>query len=54
MELTKEEDVFQQVINEAWEDESFKKELIANPAAATEKLIGEKINLRGKKMVVRD
>jgi len=55
MELTKEQQLFQQVINEAWEDETFKASLIANPVEAIEKLTGEKVHLpEGKTLVVRD
>ncbi len=55
MEITKEQQLFQQVINEAWENESFKKELMTAPVAAIEKLTGEKVSLpAGKTLVVRD
>jgi len=54
MEITKEQQVLQQVINEAWENEAFKAELIANPVVAIEKLTGETIDLQGKELVVRD
>lgn len=54
MEITKEQEVMQQVINEAWVNDSFKAELMANPAEAIERLTGEKLNLQGKEMVVRD
>ena len=54
MELTKEQEVLQQVINEAWENEAFKAELMANPVAAIENLTGEKLDLKGKELIVRD
>jgi len=54
MELTKEQEVLQQVINEAWENEAFKAELLANPVAAIENLTGEKLDLKGKELLVRD
>lgn len=55
MELTREQQLFQQVINEAWENETFKKDLIANPVVAIEKLTGKKVNIpEGKTLVVRD
>jgi|GEM_PF-1114158 len=54
MELTKEQQVLQQVINEAWENETFKAELLANPVAAIENLTGEKLDLKGKELIVRD
>ena len=55
MKLTEQQKQFQQVVQEAWENETFKKELIANPVAAIEKLIGKKLNIpEGKTLVVRD
>ncbi|WP_299618550.1 NHLP leader peptide family RiPP precursor [uncultured Tenacibaculum sp.] len=55
MELTKEQELLQEVIHKAWEDESFKQELVANPVAAIEKLTGQQVNLpEGKTLVVRD
>jgi len=55
MELTREQQLFQTVINKAWEDESFKKSLLTNPIEAIETLTGEKVSLpEGKTLVVRD
>ena len=55
MELTQEQQVLQQVINEAWENETFKQELLSNPIEAIEKLTGQKIQLpEGRELVVRD
>ena len=55
MELTKEQAVFQKVIQKAWEDASFKQELIANPVEAIERVTGAKLNIEeGKTLVVRD
>jgi len=54
MKITKEQEVLQQVINEAWENETFKAELTANPVLAIEKLTGEKLDLGGKELIVRD
>ena len=55
MELSKEQQLFQRIINEAWENEDFKKDLIANPVATIEALTGEKLNIpEGKTLVVRD
>jgi len=55
MEFTKEQEVFQQVIQEAWENENFKKELMHNPLEAIEKLTGTKVSLpEGKTLIVRD
>lgn len=55
MELSKEQDLLNQVINEAWKNEAFKKDLVANPIEAIEKLTGEKLSIPvGKQLVVRD
>lgn len=55
MEITKEQKLFQEVVNKAWEDASFKAELIADPIAAIEKLTGVQVHLpEEKKIVVRD
>lgn len=55
MELTKEQQVLQQVINKAWENEAFKKDLIANPVETIAKLTGQEIKIpEGKTIVVRD
>ena len=54
MEFTREQEVLQQVINEAWENKAFKAELMANPVAAIENLTGEKLDLKGKELIVRD
>lgn len=55
MEITNEQKVLQQVINEAWENETFKQELIAEPLKAIEKLTGQRVQLReGQTLVVRD
>lgn len=55
MELTREQQLFQNIISKAWEDETFKAALVANPVQAIETLTGEKVNLpEGKQLVVRD
>ena len=55
MEMTPEQQLYQQVITEAWENETFKQELINDPVTAIEKLTGEKVQLpEGKTLVVRD
>ena len=54
MELTRAQEVLQQVINEAWENETFKTELMANPLVAIEKLTGQQLDLKDKELVVRD
>lgn len=55
MEFTKEQELFAQVVNKAWDDADFKRELIANPKAAIEKVTGEVMTIpEGCKIVVRD
>ncbi len=55
MEFTREQKLFQNIINKAWEDETFKAALVANPVQAIEELTGEKVHLpEGKQLVVRD
>jgi len=55
MELTREQKLYQTIINKAWEDKSFKQELLTNPHQAIENLTGEKVQLpEGKTLVVRD
>ncbi|WP_086455296.1 NHLP leader peptide family RiPP precursor [Flavobacterium sp. FPG59] len=55
MEFTQEQKLYAEIVQKAWEDASFKQELIANPVAAIEKLTGKKMNLpEGKTLVVID
>ena len=55
MKFTQEEKMYQEVIQKAWEDVEFKKELTVNPLDAIEKLTGVRLNLpEGKTIVVRD
>ncbi len=55
MEFTQEQKLYAEIVQKAWEDAEFKKELMANPSEAIEKLTGKKINLpEGKTLVVRD
>jgi hypothetical protein len=55
MEFSQEQKTYAEIVQKAWEDADFKKELISNPIAAIEKLIGKKLDLpAGKKIVVRD
>jgi hypothetical protein len=55
MEFTQEQKLYAEIVQKAWEDAEFKKELIANPVATIEKFIGKKLNLpEGKTLVVRD
>jgi hypothetical protein len=56
MELTakqkKSQELLQKIITKAWEDKSFKEELIAKPIEAIEELTGEKINLPEGKTIL--
>lgn len=55
MEITKEQELLGAIISKAWEDASFKQELIENPLIAIEKLTGKTVKLsEGKTLVVRD
>lgn len=54
MEQRKQE-IIQTVISKAWEDSNFRKDLIADPVTAIEKLTGVKIILpEGKTLVIAD
>lgn len=51
----KKQQVIQAVVSKAWEDDNFKKELVANPMEVIEKLTGVKVILpEGKELVVVD
>jgi hypothetical protein len=55
MEFTQEQKLYAEIVQKAWEDATFKKELVANPVATIEKFTGKKVNLpEGKTIVVRD
>jgi hypothetical protein len=55
MKFTHEHKLYAEIIQKAWEDANFKKELIANPVATIEKLTGKKLNLpKRKTLVVKD
>lgn len=55
MEFTQEQKLYAEIVQKAWEDAEFKKELVANPVETIENLTGGKINLpEGKTLVVRD
>lgn len=55
MELTKEQEILQKVLSEAWTNPSFKQELIASPQAAVKRLTGETFTLpAGKTLEVYD
>lgn len=55
MELTQEQKLLQTIITKSWEDNIFKKELIANPVKAIENLTGKRIKIpENKTMTVVD
>lgn len=55
MEFTQEQQLYAEIVQKAWEDEAFKKELVANPVKAIENLTGHKLDIpEGKTLVVRD
>ena len=55
METSKQQQTYQSIIQEAWENESFKKGLLTDPITTIENFTGEKLNLpEGKTLVVRD
>lgn len=55
MELTQEQKLFQEIVEEAWGNTEFKKNLVSNPVATIENFTGKKLNIpKGKKLVVRD
>ena len=55
MEFTQEQKMYAEIVQKAWEDADFKKELVENPIAAIERFTGRKIDLpQGKTIVVRD
>lgn len=55
MEMTQEQKVYEQVVQKAWEDAQFKKDLMVNPVETLENFTGSKLNLpSGKTLVVND
>lgn len=55
MELSQEQKLYAEIVQKAWEDADFKKELVANPVVAIEKLTGKKMTLpEGETLIVRD
>jgi hypothetical protein len=50
MEFTQDQKVYAEIVQKAWEDTEFKKELLSNPVAAIEKLTGKKLNYRKEKL----
>lgn len=55
MEITQEQKLNAQVVQEAWDDAQFKSELMANPVETMEKLTGHRVSLpEGQKLVVID
>ena len=54
MKPTRDQQILSQVIQKAWEDESFKKQLIENPAHVIERVAGQPVSLNGRKLTVCD
>ena len=55
MEFSQEQKTYAEIVQKAWDDADFKKELTSNPVSAIEKLTGKKLDLpAGKTLVVRD
>lgn len=55
MDFTQEQKQYAEIVQKAWDDADFKKQLVENPVATIEKFIGKKLNLpEGKTLVVRD
>jgi hypothetical protein len=55
MEFSQEQKTYAKIVQNAWDNADFKKELTANPVDAIEKLIGKKLDIpAGKTLVVRD
>lgn len=55
MEITQEQKMYAEIVQKAWDDAGFKKELLENPVEAIEKLTGTKLDLPdGKRIIVRD
>jgi hypothetical protein len=55
MEFTQEQKLYAEIVQKAWDDADFKKQLVENPVAAIENFTGKKLNLpAGKTFVVRD
>ncbi len=55
MALTKEQQLFQRVIKEAWSNDMFKTALLEDPIKAIEGLTGKQLKLpQGKTLVVKD
>jgi hypothetical protein len=55
MEHTQREELYKTIVEKAWEDADFKRELTENPLDAIERVTGVRLNLpEGKRIVVRD
>ena len=55
MDYTNGEVLLNEIIKTAWQDESFKNDLVANPVQAIEALTGKEVNIpEGKTIEVRD
>ncbi len=52
MELTKEQKLFKDIIEKAWDDTEFKNQLIENPQKAIEESFGQEIKFKADKKVV--
>jgi hypothetical protein len=55
MEFSQEQKSYAEIVQKAWDDADFKKELIVNPVETIEKLTGKKMNIPvGKTLIVSD
>ncbi len=55
MEFTQEQRTYAEIVQKAWDDADFKKQLTTNPVAAIEQFLGKKLDLpAGRTLVVRD
>ncbi|GAA3522349.1 hypothetical protein GCM10022393_41120 [Aquimarina addita] len=50
----KAQDILQQIFTNAWENDTFKEELIADPVVSIEKITGKKCNTEGTKVIIED
>jgi len=54
MEPTRDQQILSRVFQKAWEDEGYKEELLEHPVVAVERIAGQAISLRGRKLRVSD
>lgn len=55
MEFSQEQKTYEEIVQKAWDDADFKKELVLNPVNAIEKFTGRKLNVPlGKTLIVND